>query len=119
MSMGLTRKQDQAWRFIHGYVREHGIPPSAAEVATGIGLKSKSGVHRVTLALEQRGFIRRNSPLPRAMELLKAPLDPAGDLVELRPEIRAAAVEFARRTHTSLSTVIKEAVEAYVGGGGA
>ena len=55
----LTRKQHELLRFIHERLREAGIPPSFDEMKDALDLKSKSGIHRLITALEERGFIRR------------------------------------------------------------
>ena len=55
----LTRKQYELLMFIHERVRESGIPPSFDEMKEALDLKSKSGIHRLITALEERGFLRR------------------------------------------------------------
>jgi len=69
----LTRKQSELLRFIHGKVSENGIPPSFDEMRDALQLKSKSGVHRLILALEERGFIRRLPNRARALEVIRLP----------------------------------------------
>jgi SOS-response transcriptional repressor LexA len=66
----ITRQQKALLDFIKARVDEVGIPPSFDEMKDGIGLKSKSGVHRLILALEERGFIRRLANRARAIEVL-------------------------------------------------
>jgi SOS-response transcriptional repressor LexA len=111
--IGLTAKQRELYQFIAATIAESGIAPTFAEMARALGLQSKGRIHVLIGNLESKGAIRRFPRQTRAIELV-----PQGDAIELRPEVRAAALEFARRTHTSLSTVIAEAVEAYVGAGG-
>lgn len=53
----LTKKQHDALTFIKGYIEEHKIAPSYDEIADALGLKSKSGVNRLTLSLKERGWI--------------------------------------------------------------
>src|SRR5579864_2068992 len=69
----LTRKQYELLMFIHERVRESGISPSFDEMKDALDLKSKSGIHRLISALEERGFIRRLPNRARALEVLKLP----------------------------------------------
>src|SRR3954467_15228316 len=69
----LTRKQHELLRFIHDRLREAGIPPSFDEMKEALDLKSKSGIHRLITALEERGFIRRLPNRARALEVIKLP----------------------------------------------
>ena len=69
----LTRKQYELLMFIHERVRESGIPPSFDEMKDALDLKSKSGIHRLITALEERGFLRRMEKRARALEILKLP----------------------------------------------
>ncbi len=69
----LTRKQHELLRFIHERLRETGIPPSFDEMKDALDLKSKSGIHRLITALEERGFIRRLPNRARALEVLRLP----------------------------------------------
>jgi repressor LexA len=69
----LTRKQHELLRFIHERVRESGVPPSFDEMKDALDLKSKSGIHRLITALEERGFIRRLPNRARALEVIKLP----------------------------------------------
>ena len=55
----LTRKQHDLLHFIHQRLQRDGVPPSFDEMKDALGLRSKSGIHRLILALEERGFIRR------------------------------------------------------------
>jgi len=59
MSYGLTRRQHECLSFITGYIHENGYPPSFDNIKDGMGLRSKSGVHRLLGGLEARGLIRR------------------------------------------------------------
>jgi len=59
--------------FIHERVKESGVPPSFDEMKEALDLKSKSGIHRLITALEERGFIRRLPHRARALEILKLP----------------------------------------------
>lgn len=69
----LTRKQHELLRFIHERLRETGVPPSFDEMKEALDLKSKSGIHRLIVALEERGFIRRLPNRARALEVLRLP----------------------------------------------
>jgi repressor LexA len=74
----LTRKQHELLRFIHERLRESGIPPSFDEMKEALDLKSKSGIHRLITALEERGFIRRLPNRARALEVIRLPESTAG-----------------------------------------
>lgn len=91
----LTRKQHELIRYIQAKLEETGVSPSFEEMKEALDLKSKSGVHRLISALEERGFIRRLPNRARALEVLKQPEDVSskapvakpGTVVELkRPE---------------------------------
>jgi repressor LexA len=69
----LTKKQHELLTFIHGHIRQDGISPSFDEMKDALNLKSKSGIHRLITALEERGFIRRLAHRARALEVLKLP----------------------------------------------
>lgn len=69
----LTRKQHELLTFIHERMRESGVPPSFDEMKDALDLKSKSGIHRLITALEERGFIRRLPYRARALEILRMP----------------------------------------------
>jgi repressor LexA len=69
----LTAKQQQLLRFIQQRLDSDGVSPSFEEMKDALDLKSKSGVHRLINALEERGFIRRLPNRARALEILKVP----------------------------------------------
>jgi len=69
----LTRKQYELLMFIHERMRESGVPPSFDEMKGALDLKSKSGIHRLITALEERGFLRRMEKRARALEVLRLP----------------------------------------------
>ena len=69
----LTRKQHELVCFIHDRLAETGVSPSFEEMKDALDLKSKSGVHRLISALEERGFIRRLPNRARALEVIKMP----------------------------------------------
>ena len=100
----LTRKQHELIRFIQTRLEETGVSPSFEEMKEALDLKSKSGVHRLISALEERGFIRRLPNRARALEVLRQPDDvtsgattakaaPApSNVVELRPKPAPASI---------------------------
>jgi repressor LexA len=94
----LTAKQHELIRFIQQRLEETGISPSFEEMKEALDLKSKSGVHRLISALEERGFLRRLPNRARALEVIRQPEDavPAarssGNVVTLAP---AAAARLA------------------------
>ena len=69
----LTKKQLELLEFIHKRVQRDGVPPSFDEMKEALDLRSKSGIHRLITALEERGFIRRLAHRARALEILKLP----------------------------------------------
>ena len=69
----LTRKQLELLRFIHERLTEAGVPPSFDEMKDALDLRSKSGIHRLISALEERGFIRRLPNRARAIEVIRLP----------------------------------------------
>src|SRR5438105_15220355 len=74
----LTRKQFELLRFVHERLKETGVPPSFDEMKDALDLRSKSGIHRLITALEERGFIRRLPNRARAIEVIKLPELSAG-----------------------------------------
>ncbi|MEC9344229.1 MAG: transcriptional repressor LexA [Pseudomonadota bacterium] len=74
----LTRKQHELLLFIHERLQEEGVPPSFDEMKDALDLKSKSGIHRLITALEERGFIRRLPNRARALEVIRLPEASAG-----------------------------------------
>ncbi len=69
----LTKKQLDLLSFIHTRVQRDGVPPSFDEMKDALDLRSKSGIHRLITALEERGFIRRLAHRARAIEIVKLP----------------------------------------------
>ena len=86
----LTAKQRELLLFIDARLKEGGISPSFDEMREALDLKSKSGVHRLISALEERGFIRRLPNRARALEVVKLPEQPS-NVVQLRPAPAAPA----------------------------
>ena len=69
----LTRKQQELLLFIHRRLGDGGVSPSFDEMKDALGLRSKSGIHRLITGLEERGFIRRLAHRARALEVLRLP----------------------------------------------
>jgi len=69
----LTKKQYELLMFIHERVRESGVPPSFDEMKDALDLRSKSGIHRLITALEERGYIKRLEKRARALEIIRLP----------------------------------------------
>ncbi|WBU54243.1 transcriptional repressor LexA [Paracoccus sp. SCSIO 75233] len=69
----LTKKQIELLEFIHKRMMRDGVPPSFDEMKVALDLRSKSGIHRLVTALEERGFIRRLPHRARALEIIKLP----------------------------------------------
>jgi repressor LexA len=80
----LTRKQYDLLRFIHERLKETGVPPSFDEMKEALDLRSKSGIHRLITALEERGFIRRLPNRARALEVVRLPDSAAPGLAASR-----------------------------------
>ncbi|PWG01359.1 transcriptional repressor LexA [Sphingosinicella humi] len=87
----LTRKQHELLCFIHDRLVETGVSPSFEEMKEALELKSKSGVHRLISALEERGFIRRLPNRARALEVLRMPEKGGANVVPLRAPAPPAA----------------------------
>ena len=84
----LTAKQRQLLLFIDGRLKQDGVSPSFEEMKAALDLKSKSGVHRLVSALEERGFLRRLPNRARALEVLRLP---EAEVTPLRPRRPNAA----------------------------
>src|SRR3954467_478979 len=88
----LTAKQRELLLFIDNRLNESGISPSFDEMREALELKSKSGVHRLISALEERGFIRRLPNRARALEVVKLPeVRPSATVTPIRPVTAAPA----------------------------
>jgi repressor LexA len=108
----LTRKQHELLLFIHKHFTSTGFCPSFEEMRTALDLKSKSGIHRLITALEERGFLRRRAHRARALEVVRLPeeltraprIEPARAEVASLDSFRAqkAAVAAARAASMSL-----------------
>ena len=88
----LTAKQQELLLFIDSRLKDSGISPSFDEMREALDLKSKSGVHRLISALEERGFIRRLPNRARALEVMKLPeVRTSATVTPIRPVVPAAA----------------------------
>jgi repressor LexA len=88
----LAAKQEELLLCIDHRLRDSGISPSFDEMREALDLKSKSGVHRLISALEERGFIRRLPNRARALEVLKLPeTRPSATVTPIRPAVAAPA----------------------------
>ncbi len=77
----LTRKQYELLMFIDESLKKDGVSPSFDEMKEALGLKSKSGIHRLITGLEERGFIRRLPHRARALEVMKLPENSAASAI--------------------------------------
>jgi repressor LexA len=98
----LTTKQKELLTFIDARLRETGVPPSFEEMKDALALQSKSGVHRLIMALEERGFIRRLPHRARAIEVIKLP-DAMTDGGQRRPGFNPSVIEGSGRRNPQLA----------------
>src|SRR4030088_1078955 len=90
----LTKKQYELLMFINRRLAQDGVSPSFEEMKEALGLRSKSGIHRLITGLEERGFIRRLAHRARALEVMKRPeemalsgSEPAGERGRFSPTV--------------------------------
>ncbi|WP_299042356.1 transcriptional repressor LexA [uncultured Tateyamaria sp.] len=83
----LTKKQLDLLEFIHKRVQRDGVPPSFDEMKEALDLRSKSGIHRLITALEERGFIRRLAHRARAIEVMRLPESLGGAPSGFKPQV--------------------------------
>ena len=88
----LTKKQHELLLFIHKRLEEDGVSPSFEEMKAALDLKSKSGIHRLISALEERGFLRRLPHRARALEVVRMPAESVPDGRPTQVPIDAANV---------------------------
>jgi repressor LexA len=91
----LTRKQHELLSFIDGHLKETGVSPSFEEMKDALNLRSKSGIHRLISALEERGFLRRHHHRARALEVVRLPENMAQAPAQARREPERAAAAAA------------------------
>lgn len=89
----LTRKQHELLMFIHERIQETGVSPSFDEMKEALDLASKSGIHRLITALEERGFIRRLAHRARALEVMKLPEQATAGAPRGRPGFKPDVIE--------------------------
>src|SRR5207237_9274243 len=94
----LTRKQHELLMFIHERIKETGVSPSFDEMKDALDLASKSGIHRLITALEERGFLRRLPHRARALEVVKLPETASAGAPRGRQPFRPQVVEGAGRS---------------------
>lgn len=103
----LTKKQHELLMFINERIKETGVSPSFDEMKEALDLRSKSGIHRLITALEERGFIRRLPHRARALEVIRTPDDVTAEAKAARPPrgFRPAVVDenYVRRPPSSAS----------------
>ena len=107
----LTIKQKELLLFIHKRIKETGVSPSFDEMKDALNLASKSGIHRLITALEERGFIRRLAHRARALEVLKlpesaTPTAPVGGRHQFRPSVVNSGVTDTSRAANTNSVPI-------------
>lgn len=88
----LTRKQSELLTYLSDHMQQHDVPPSFDEMRDALGLASKSGVHRLVVGLEERGYIRRLANRARAIEILKPVSAAASGVVTRAVEIASNLV---------------------------
>lgn len=103
----LTQKQKELLLFIHSRLQDEGVPPSFDEMKEALDLKSKSGIHRLITALEERGFIRRLPHRARALEVIKLPESSTEPM--RRPGLNV--IEGSRPKSTSLSFASSQSID--------
>ncbi|MCV9963641.1 hypothetical protein OIU34_17210 [Pararhizobium sp. BT-229] len=96
----LTKRQRDLLVFLSNHVNERGLMPAYVEMASAIGVASKSGIHRLVLALEERGYIRRIPNRARAIEIIRVPRSAGGE----------GASRYAMEIARSLSVEALEAI---------
>ena len=105
----LTKKQHQLLLFIHERTNADGVAPSFDEMKEALNLKSKSGIHRLIMALEERGFLRRLPNRARALEVVKLPESAAERGAGFAPNVIAGdfsgAMSGASNGNTAQETV--------------
>lgn len=114
--LGLTRRELEARNFIAGYIREHGISPAYSEIASNLGIKSKSGIVRIVSALEERGHIVRLARRNRSIALVdvRAGADKNDGLDFLTPKTAARFRAHCRETGDSPRDAINDLIELFL-----
>ncbi len=102
----LTRKQHELLMFIHDRIKESGVSPSFDEMKDALDLASKSGIHRLITALEERGFVRRLAHRARALEVLKMPEEAAP--ARLRQPFKPQVVTGSGRPQEQIANDVRD-----------
>ncbi len=89
----LTQKQYDLLTFIHERLTETGVPPSFEEMKEAVDLRSKSGIHRLVTALEERGYLRRLPNRARALEVVKLPENRQSGLMSGRKRFEPSVID--------------------------
>ncbi|HTI66781.1 MAG TPA: transcriptional repressor LexA [Caulobacteraceae bacterium] len=104
----LTRKQHELLMFIHERLKESGVSPSFDEMKDALDLASKSGIHRLITALEERGFLRRLPHRARALEVIKLPEQATSGAPRGRQPFRPQVVEGAGQRPADAANDVRE-----------
>ncbi len=109
----LTRKQHELLMFIHERIKETGVSPSFDEMKEALDLASKSGIHRLITALEERGFLRRLAHRARALEVVRLPDQattsaPAGGRRAFQPRVIEGSAPATAQVASLLSNDVRE-----------
>lgn len=109
----LTRRQAQLLHFLADYlVKSDGVAPTFDEMQAGLGLKSKSGIHRLLTGLEERGFIARGHNRARCIEVIRVPepivMSPEADLATVISALvgKIGAASTARRLQWHIDSLV-------------
>ena len=104
----LTRKQLDLLAFINKRMKKDGVPPSFDEMKEALDLRSKSGIHRLITALEERGFIRRLAHRARAIEIVKLP-----DSLGTNNKVTELNANFSKNSSLSFRLIIPQSRSPY------
>jgi repressor LexA len=108
----LTQKQKDLLLFIHDRLRQSGVPPSFDEMKDALDLRSKSGIHRLITALEERGFIRRLPHRARALEVIKLPEDQGAENGSGRRPFQPSVIEGSRGKSRDVELPTSQVIDA-------
>ncbi|MEK9638959.1 MAG: transcriptional repressor LexA [Pelagibacteraceae bacterium] len=103
----LTKKQKNLLLFINKKIRSTGVSPSYEEMKNSLNLKSKSGIHRLISALEERGFIKRLAHKARALEVVKLPENASANDIfnSFTPSVIKGGLDKSAKTSTEVSVL--------------
>ncbi|MEK9918648.1 MAG: transcriptional repressor LexA [Pelagibacteraceae bacterium] len=103
----LTKKQKNLLLFINKKIRSTGVSPSYEEMKDSLNLKSKSGIHRLISALEERGFIKRLAHKARALEVVKLPENASANDIfnSFTPSVIKGGLDKSTKTSTEVSVL--------------